>query len=266
MHALASTFVAVVALVGLQTAVCHKQEFMCYDKDTHHQCLNGGVCIYNSVNILTCDCSDTGHRGLRCEIPNEPCTDADCKFGSCVDSACQCLEGYAGASCNETADIPDAQRVQVSQSLFMYNASHDYAYNEKYCRDRGMEIPSLQDVKDTFVNASGVMLAYGVTEMEAQRILDDHIRTFNLFVISGTEYTHDTHEGDEYSYSSSSSSSDSGSEVGEEEVVTVFWLRTHGTLCATMNIKSTESGIQDIRVLRQSCYSHSSVITSIWCT
>lgn len=89
--------VAIEVVVGGQTATRNYQFVKCTAP-----CLNEGVCD----GINSCDCSNTGHFGQRCEseLVCEPrCrNEGVCFYDAAANrTACSCTEGFTGIDCNE---------------------------------------------------------------------------------------------------------------------------------------------------------------------
>lgn len=62
--------------------------------------MNGGICE-DGLNSYTCNCNDTGHRGLQCQLNIDDCASDPCVHGgTCQDGikdyTCNCFPGYTG--------------------------------------------------------------------------------------------------------------------------------------------------------------------------
>lgn len=75
---------------------------------TQNLCENNSTCItsddWHSDYTYTCNCSNTGYIGDRCNIEIDECIDVFCQNGgTCIDLVkefkCQCVDGYTGNYC-----------------------------------------------------------------------------------------------------------------------------------------------------------------------
>ena len=81
------------------------------NNDKQDYCFHNAICI-NDLDNKICNCSETGYRGVRCEIEIDECMDtasSPCQNNAtCTDLIndynCTCQPGFAGKNCEENID------------------------------------------------------------------------------------------------------------------------------------------------------------------